>query len=368
MTLSNKSNSVLTSKKLLAVVDKFMNQNELLLRDAMIRKKCVSFVEEILILKEKFRMVALDLRKASTGDVFEEKLYKILNDFFEKAALFEKAIPDEILNKRLKKLFRQITKDDFCKSKLIRHGIEKPQGYPGDYQIVEAMYVNKVLTTSGVGHYLDKYFLTNAYVQAVRDRKDSMRLFLTDFINSSQLKSLKILNLACGSSRDVFELLSENSFAEKEVGLTLLDQDRDALEFSSKRLKKIKNNINIKYVVSDFVKFLKLELSAKKNTYNMIYSIGLADYLPDSILGLMFKFGFELLDNGGQLVIAHKNTFHFKSPISDWGADWKFIERTKADLSGLIKKYLGDNKYRLSFVRIPNQLIFYVIVTKLPIK
>ena len=80
---------------------------------------------------------------------------------------------------------------------IFRRAFEKPRGYPGDYQIIEAAY-NNVPLSGGLGRHLDRYCLDLPYTVAIRNRKDYMRDILFSFVNTSRQGALRILNLASG--------------------------------------------------------------------------------------------------------------------------------------------------------------------------
>lgn len=294
---------------------------------------------------------------------YEKNVFSCLDKFFSKAEMLETIIKDELLIRQFKKYFRFLISRILLKSCLISRGYQKPLGYPGDYKIVESMYENKIMS-SGFGAVLDEYFLKNEYVQAVRDRKDFMKKYLEKYINKRSDKVM-ILNLACGSCREIRELLNTDNtilFKKNELIFTFLDQDKMAIDFSKSKISKLPIKIQSRYLIMDFLSYIKSESNSK---YNLIYSIGLADYLPDSILGLLFKFSFELLDSGGKIIVAHKNTKRFSSPISDWGADWKFIPRNRGDVIKLIKKYLNlHTNYKINFLKSNSNFLFYVCIIK----
>ena len=70
----------------------------------------------------------------------------------------------------LKLELRQAMQPWFSKSWFLNRALEKPRGYPGDFDILEGIYDNRV-KSSGIGEVLDLYFLQKTIAQAVRNRK-----------------------------------------------------------------------------------------------------------------------------------------------------------------------------------------------------
>jgi len=327
------------------------------------QKMFSEILAEINELCDFFSKYEIDI-KINARSNFRE-LEKKLNWFFQKAEKVEKVINDEILIRKIKKLFRQAIKNYMFKSSLLKRGYLKPRGYPGDFKIIEAMY-NNVSISSGIGKDLDRYFLNTDYVKAVRDRKDSMKLFLREYLSNQVCPEINILNLACGSCREIREILDGGFTVKKNVNFILVDQDEKCLSFARKNLNKYQGRVRFNFIQADVVEFLRnpnLFLKSIK-LQHLIYSIGLIDYLPSSILGPFFKRGTNLLDKGGKFVVAHKNTRVFSSPISDWGADWKFIPRNQVELKKIILNNIDRDSYALDFFFKKSRLIFFINILR----
>jgi extracellular factor (EF) 3-hydroxypalmitic acid methyl ester biosynthesis protein len=346
------------------ITKEFFKKNKDLIDGLKCGKEIKWFLEETKNLSKK---ISLFYHQTKTLDVeSEEKLFAALDLFFEKAEVLEKKIKNPQVIKGLKSFFREETKCFSKQSFFLHHSLLKPKGYPGDYQIIEAMYDNVPISTK-FGGVLDKYFLRNDYVQAVRDRKDEMKRLLKDFIENSETKSIKILNLACGSCREIRELFINDLMTTKKVILKLVDQEKDALIFARDKLSLIPNNWKINFIQENILNFNNDGCYMKKvlGSQNLIYSIGLADYLPNSVLGPLIRRSFNLLDNNGIIIIAHKNTRFFTSPISDWGADWSFIQRNEKELCKIINMYLPKKRFiaRVHFYKMKR--IFFVEIQRL---
>ncbi len=295
------------------------------------------------------------------GHYFEFK--ECLNSFFEKAELFENSICEKVLVRKIKRVFRKVFYDCISQSSYMRRGVLKPFGYPGDFEIVEAMYDNRPIS-KGLGFLFDLYFLDNNYVGAVRSRKEKMKQILKEALKKK--KDINILNLACGSSREIFEIFNEEPDSLSQIrNFVLLDQDKRALDFSKDRIGQFSNSSNFEYIENDVLAFLReyKKWIEKWGEFDLIYSIGLADYLPNSVLGPLANYGFQMLSPEGKFIIAHKNTKVFTSPISDWGADWKFLPRNENDVENLLETCLKE-KFLTRFLESDDPLLFYVEISR----
>lgn len=300
------------------------------------------------------------------SQVLENRLFLETRCILEKGDKIISSIKDKVIRKRIKEMFRKIVFDFVKEGDLVRRGYAKPRGYAGDYEIIEMIYNNSSLS-KGLGRCFDKYLLNDDYVLAIRTRKEQMKGKLSDFITQYAGMKIDILNLASGSAREIRELFLDEEFStDKKIKFTLVDQDRDALEFSKLKLDRIPNNISFRYINENVLNFSRSNEKYTKilGCFDLIYSIGLADYIPDILLEELIKFSFNLLKAGGRLVIAHKNTRMYKSLASDWFCNWHFYPRSCGNVIKLIKSFLEHRKFDLNISNKKSGCIFFITVTK----
>ena len=290
------------------------------------------------------------------------------NEIIQKAEEFEKIV-DRGLLKKVKNIFRMILIDGPAyKSLLFKRAYEKPQGYPGDYHMIELFYDNKPIS-KGIGYCGDKYILNDGYVIAVRKRKEYIKRILADLVENSTSSSINIMNLGCGPCREIRELMMSDIAKNTKLIFTLVDQDDDALSFSRNALKNLSchayGNIKYKFIntnILDLMNNIKYKNIIKRQ--DLIYSIGLADYLPDTFLGRLIKYCFGQLRPGGKLIIAHKNIGRRKDIIPDWFCDWSFFQRSKEDLADIFRTYIYNINYEIRFKEEKLKYFFFLIATK----
>jgi SAM-dependent methyltransferase len=273
-------------------------------------------------------------------------------------------IHDKTIVKKIKEVFREFLGEVMFEGKMLRWGYEKPHGYPGDYCILEGMYDRIPWTRKGIGCLWDNYLLYDAYVESVRKRKDYIKQLLKDIIERNN-NEMRIFNIGSGSAREIRELFSERIICYSPIHFTLLDQEEQSLEYVRSKIKKISHPyLNCAYCNENITSFVKNPLKFR-DAYGMqdiVYSIGVADYLPDIICQMLVQSGLELLKKNGLLIIAFKLVKECKSDSSDWCCDWKFYERSEREITALLAKsvrqYPGSiqKKHRLD-----NRIIYYTI-------
>ena len=310
------------------------------------------------------RLTKGTLNKKEGCSIVAADIVKIMKKGHE----LEELIKDRALVKKIKQVFRESVMQSFIKkSYLVNWGFSKPSGFPGDFKLIEMLYDNAP-RSEGIGYCGDSYILQDSYVEAVRIRKDLMKKLLLNFINENNKKTLSILNVGCGSGREVKELLSAAPFKE-EVVFSLLDWDKEALEFNQaafQAMQQKSNSSSFKYFNMNVMEFYRYPEKNIKllGGQDLVYSIGLADYLTNAVLGEVVKFCFELLHKSGQIMIAHKNVKVHDSLASDWFCDWYFYPRNQEDMKRIIEEAVSNEKCEIKFIEEETQHIFFAIVTK----
>ncbi len=261
---------------------------------------------------------------------------KALNDVVYICEEFEQGVNDKDIIRNARIEFREKTNPMLSKSYCINRARTWPQGQQGDYKTLEYAYKNTPLS-EGIGYYLDSYFLNVDLAHAVRNRIKK----LEDILRYEMLKRQQpsILNIACGSCREVFELapVIEKSGAK----FTCIDLDNDALSFAAHRL----SYTNISPLISNQVKLRKYnalrmfdhELNISEfGKQDIIYSIGFFDYLRSDFLANMFQALYKSLNPGGILITSFKDASRYRHQDYHWLVDWDgFLQRTEEDFRSI---------------------------------
>jgi len=314
-------------------------------------------IEEYYAFLKKFDQLNAVNQKGCSASL-QRKFNEASLSFLKKAFCFEKHF-SLASNRRMQAFFRERVGKYLLKSKMLKRYWEKPRGYPGDYLMFEMLYRNKA-TSRGVGFYFDRFVVKYSLSRSVINRKNFMIKLLCDELLSSKGNAYKVLNIGCGSSRELFELFSSKKM-RKRIHLTLCDQDEEALEFSRKRLSKVPG-LDVETVridVADLVRNAPL-LNLKK--FDLIYSLGVVDYFRDNMLMNFAKYGLSRLKRGGKLIFAVCGNRHpeIYTPLT-WFADWNFFVRDLQRTIDVLEKS-GINNIVKSWE--DNHNIFFLTLSK----
>ncbi len=213
---------------------------------------------------------------------------------------------------------------------------QKPRGYPGDYELLSGIYAGQPRST-GLGGYLDLYFLHSDLGQAVVARMHAAREFLNEQARQRD-GDLTILNVASGPCREFFTGLSMPQH-NRTITVCCIDNDVDALDFVQGQLA---THAPTGLPQLRFVPYNALRMrSAKSNVArfglaDIIYSIGLLDYLPDKHLIATMRGLRDTLKPGGVAYFAFKDTNGYDHHEYQWFVDWFFFQRDEQQCRDLL--------------------------------
>lgn len=284
------------------------------------------------------------------------------NDSMLKACLeLEKEAPlDAAQIKEAQIAFRLKTNPVLAKSHFINHARTWPKGHPGDYMILEHAYRNTPMS-EGIGYYLDKYCLSSTLCTAVRGRKALLRELLQAELESRSKPS--ILDVACGSCREIFELSPD--IERSGAKITCIDFDSEALDFAANRISYTGILDQLEFRKYNAFKMVNHERNIKEfGMQDVIYSVGFFDYIEDETLIRMLGSFYKLLNNGGNLIASFKDCRRYATSFYHWMVDWSaFYQRTEEDCWRLMER-VGIPSEKISFSRDSSGVIMFFIATR----
>ncbi len=256
--------------------------------------------------------------------------------------------------------FREKTNPVISKSYAMNRTRVWPQGSQGDYKTLELAYKNMPLS-EGIGYYLDLFMMDLPLAHAVRDRIRRLEDVLRDEIVKRHHPSL--LNIACGSARELMGLVPEIKTTGARV--TCIDTDDDALSFAQSRLTYTGVGEQIEFRKYNALRLFDLDLALSDfGKQDVIYSVGLFDYLPSDFLVKMFTTLYRLLNEGGTLILAFKDAARYNHHFFHWLVDWDgFQQRREEDFAKIITA-AGIPRSSLTEFRGDNGIIVFYLAAR----
>ncbi len=337
-------------------------------RAGMVAEKKAQYMQSYLDSQvERFNRIFEDIERRSYDqredpDVLLNETTRAIIDLTYVCEDFEQQLaddPEAILNAQIE--VREKTNKFFLKSHFMNRARTWPQGYPGDYKTLEDTYRNSPMS-SGVGYYLDRHYLATALGVAVRERLETLTGLLQKEL--TRRSRPKVLNVACGSCRELVEVAPE--VKHSGAMLTCIDFDTDALSFSANRMAYTgiaqEQMLFRKY---NALRMVNHERNLKEfGMQDIIYSTGFFDYVEDDVLVRLLASAYQLLNPGGVLIASFKDRRRYRTQEYHWLVDWHgFLQRTEEDMRTLFDR-AGIPRTALQDLRVSSGVILFFVATK----
>ncbi|MCD4721323.1 MAG: class I SAM-dependent methyltransferase family protein [Desulfobacula sp.] len=292
-------------------------------------------------LKAELFNISLRLQQA-TSDKIPEKIQFNFNTamdaFFNDLEIFNDTLESSELKDEVWGYLFKETFPYFMRSSLTERAYFKPNGYAGDFKMIEMMYRNQPSGDGMMGKLVDAWLLNRPPCRAVRGR----RKFLAEMLNEQSARVLKqkekvnIMNLACGPSRELFDFI--RGFGEDEkINAICLDIDPEALKYTDKMSKIFSHKAKISFMKDNLIKWALGTSSHNLEKQDIIYSGGLFDYLDEDLFLMLANRCHEFLNPGGVLVIGNFRPNPDKI-FMDHLLEWRLIYREQDELISIFSK------------------------------
>ena len=238
-----------------------------------------------------------------------EELVVHLHDAREDGAAF----PHATESLRNHKLFDLVRKDPYTD-----HSMQRPRGYPGDAELIDMIYrVEPKGEPDDFGRSIFDRTIACGASEAVRQRLKFARELLSIAVANGQ----SVCSLAGGHLREADGLAGQIS-----ERFTVVDQDAQSLSVVRDTHKEAIETIE--------AKVFKWQRTAPRDgrSYDLVYSLGLTDYLDARQLLTFTKLSAKIMAPGGKLVLANFHD-HRWSAYMEAAMDWYLVYRTEADMA-----------------------------------
>ncbi|MDD9302123.1 MAG: hypothetical protein HUK40_07165 [Desulfobacter sp.] len=203
----------------------------------------------------------------------------------------------------------------------------KPHGYPGDYEIIEKIYLEHTSNDPELRKW-DLYFQVQKAPLAVRNRKQ----YFIDLLDNLEAENkdageTRILNIDSGPARDLFEFFSKKE--DHHLFFDNVEFDPLAISYAKNLCKAYLDNIA-------FLHTNAFDYTTDKR-YRLIWSAGLFNYLNDKKFIFLLNQIAPLMDDEAELVVGNFSTENPTLAYMEVMGDWRLKHRTPDDLVSLAK-------------------------------
>jgi extracellular factor (EF) 3-hydroxypalmitic acid methyl ester biosynthesis protein len=198
------------------------------------------------------------------------------------------------------------------------HSASRPRGYPGDAGLIDLIYDMQPPTgVSELGREIFDVTIKFQAPEGVRQRRIAAERLVADAHRSGQ----RVLALACGHFREGDPLVGQDMSQ-----FTLVDQDGLSLDRVCAR-----HGTSIEVHEANVFRFLR-RAAHEGQRFDLIYTLGLTDYLDDPAMALFHKLMKACLAPQGRIVLANFAPNHLGTGWMDAVMDWQLIYREEAEL------------------------------------
>jgi len=256
-------------------------------------------------------------------------------------------------------------------SPIVHRAYNKPLGYAGDFKTMLYLYQNQLDGPNILAKIFHKLHCEEPLAAGVRTRKDMVVNFTQNeqrlfFKTRGQSDHFRITSLASGLAQEVIEFIERNRW-EGNIHWTLIDQEEKALSlayhdiYQALAMSSAQGDVRCMYM--SFMQLLKDTSSVlAEDPQNLIYSVGLFDYLREKSAQCLVKKLYEHLAPGGLLLIANALWPNEHFWAIEFINDWTLIFRTKEEMYKLVSSLPGNPEFEV-FPE-PSNAYYFLLIRK----
>lgn len=213
----------------------------------------------------------------------------------------------------------------------------KPLGYPGDFEIMNQVYDWKRVGQRAYDMLLHRVGLEVA--ECIKTRMEVVLGHIAEIAaHGTPERPSRILSLGSGPAREIELYLASSAAHSGRAEFTLIDQERMALRYAHEKtyphVIRLAGQHSVRALNISFTDVLRgISAMSALPEQDMIYSVGLLDYLTDRRAASLTRRLYDMLAPGGMLIIGNMN----ETPLSNlWPmefiTDWTLYYRDEPQM------------------------------------
>ncbi len=303
---------------------------------------------------------------AATFQKWAPQFLEIASRLDQTSSKFDADTKDLALNFSQTLLMRELTHGE-----IQRRAYEKPQGYAGDFRMMELTQAEDLEGDTLYQRFL-QYFSQEMPLGKTVCARGKVALDAISKVAALN-RPTKIVSLASGPAMELRTFVRETKNIDYKIDIFLIDQDEDALRNCLNALTKIcaerGDNPPIEFHCLHFS--LRQIMAPKRGAerelvsqvlkdVDLVYSMGLFDYLPQFLAQRTVNELFGMLREGGELLIGNLVRTTDSSWLIEYASAWHLIYRTEQqmhDLGSVLpvnSEVIADITNRCLFLRATN--------------
>lgn len=251
--------------------------------------------------------------------------------------LVRSVMPDPAARDAVKNFTEMVITPEMRHAAIVDRSYSKPLGYPGDFEVMNLVYAWERRGADVYSQLLHRVGLDVA--ECVRTRMEVVLKTIESVVAAKgNHRIVRVLSLGSGAAREVELYLSKTGLQGRHVEFTLVDPEQTALNYAlEKTWPYVLNSAGHASVQCLHLSFIDM-LRGGGAFHNLppqdlIYSVGLLDYLADRRVHSIVQRLYGLLAPGGVMVVGNMND----TPLStlwpmEFISDWSLYYRSEAEM------------------------------------
>ncbi len=309
------------------------------------RLMCADFLNALRRYKTILSQWKADNPSAEAGSQQERDMVALCEEHFkarwretqrEANGFIEAALDRPEALSAMKQFSEAVITPDLCDGPIWKRAYEKPLGYPGDHLVMNYVYSWKDQGDDIVGKFSHRLGLDA--LECVATRMAMVQSLISKEIAAKDDNDeLLVTNLACGTAQEVINSLSPRQL-DKRVVFSLIDQDEQALSYAYSNAYphtiRHGDKAHVNCYHSSFTNLMKGgALTECLPPQDVVYSVGLFDYLRDRRAKALLRNLYQHVKPGGLLVIGNlKRSIHSGIWSAEMICDWTMYYRAEREM------------------------------------
>jgi extracellular factor (EF) 3-hydroxypalmitic acid methyl ester biosynthesis protein len=260
-----------------------------------------------------------------------------------------------------------------------RRAYEKPLGYAGDFRTIELYFARELVGEGLFGRFLHSVGQNYALSRTVIAREGVARAAVRAAAEAEGEGPVRVLALAAGPAIELRRLLDEVAPLRRPLELILLDQDRAAHETVHRHLTRVllerprgASSVTVQYLHSSVRQMVKpvtpddhRMVAETLADLDLVYSMGLYDYLPDAVAANLTKLLYSRLRPNGRLLVGNLVETPDTTWLMEYVLGWSLVYRTEETMLRLADGLVPPPRLRIT--RDATERCLFLDVTRLDV-
>ena len=180
--------------------------------------------------------------------------------------------------------------------------------------------------TAILGPLIDRWFLGRPICRARRDSVVRTTTLLREWTaGSAGAGPVRITSLSAGPAGEIFGLLTD---APQALYATCIDSDADAVAADTARARELHRADRVTFLQADLPDLIAGRGSVSLGEQQVIYGLGVCDYLNDADVIHLLDWVHGLLADGGRVLLTNRDAASPDRAFTEHILDWPVVHRT----------------------------------------